>query len=60
MFFSDVQRAKTVYVHVLNIYMLVVKLFCITFKSEYMFTEYMYNYGVYCFKNQLIMIITVS
>jgi len=40
--------------------MLVVKLFCITFKSEYMFTEYMYNYGVYCFKNQLIMIITVS
>jgi len=41
MFSSDVQRAKTAYVHVLNIYMLVVKLLCMTFKSEYMFIEHM-------------------
>jgi hypothetical protein len=41
MSFSDVQRAKRAYVHVVNIHMLVVKLLCMTFKSEFMFTEYM-------------------
>lgn len=53
MFFSDVQRAKTAYVHVLKIHILFVKLLCMTLKSKYVFTEYMKNYGVYCSKKQL-------